>query len=435
MILTAVAALPDGAFPGHSRFLRVGAALVLGGAFLGALAVLAPRIHPGPGSGMRNGSAEGEPGAAHDRNLLRTLVDNLPDYIYAKDADSRFILNNAAHLRLLGFESQEDVYGKTDFDIFPEELAASYYRDEHEVVRSGEPLIDREEEIVDENGERQWVLTTKVPLRDAQGKVVGSVGMSRLITKRKRMKEALARHAELLERANADLAKRNQELDEFTYIASHDLQEPLRKLSAFSEVLQQDLANGEEEEVHEDLNVIVSAAQRMQQLVQDLLALSRSGRQAMKWGEVTVDHCVDRALDVLQLRIEETGAVIERGSLPLLGGDESLLTQLFQNLIGNGLKFHGGEPPVITLSSEKIDDHWLLTVEDNGIGLKPEYAEQIFSPFKRLHGRGKYEGTGIGLAICRKIVERHNGRIWVESELGHGARFKFTVGEPHGSVT
>jgi light-regulated signal transduction histidine kinase (bacteriophytochrome) len=167
----------------------------------------------------------------------------------------------------------------------------------------------------------------------------------------------------------------------------------------------------------------------MRELVQDLLALSRSGRQNMKWEEVDLKEIVNLAIDALALRVEETGAQIVRHELPVVKGDKSLLTQLYQNLISNALKFRSQVPPRIELSAENIGGRLILAVADNGIGLKPEHAERIFVPFERLHERGEYEGTGIGLAICRKIVQRHAGRIWVESEPGKGAHFKFTIGE------
>jgi len=257
---------------------------------------------------------------------------------------------------------------------------------------------------------------------------------------RKRAEDALRAHRDHLEelvtarttdlsKANADLEARNRELDEFTYIASHDLQEPLRKLSAYSDLLQEDIKKSDQDEVGRDLGVLASAAGRMQKLVQDLLALSRYGRRSMKLEDVSLDDIVDMALDALALRIEETGAELVRSDLPVIRGDRSLVVQLYQNLIGNALKFCGDKPPRVELTAETVSGCWTLGVADNGIGLDPKYAEQIFSPFKRLHGRDDYEGTGIGLAICRKIVERHGGRIWVESERGKGAHFKFTLGE------
>jgi len=244
---------------------------------------------------------------------------------------------------------------------------------------------------------------------------------------RQRLEQLVEQRTADLKKANIDLEARNQELDEFTYIASHDLQEPLRKLTVVSEFLAEDLETGKQDDVHQDLTVIASAADRMRTLVQDLLALSRSGRQSMKWSDVALDDCVDEALDALEVPVKESGAQIVRDRLPVVRGDQSLLTQLYQNLISNALKFRGATPPRIEVTVVKTHDGWELAVADNGIGLKPAYAEQVFLPFKRLHGRGAYEGTGIGLAICRKTIERHGGRIWVESQPGRGARFKFTL--------
>jgi len=231
-----------------------------------------------------------------------------------------------------------------------------------------------------------------------------------------------------IEQVNEALRRRNAELDEFTYVASHDLQEPLRKLVAFSDLLPRDLNCELPEQAKRDLDFITEAAKRMQALVQDLLALSRAGNAAMKRAPVSLQESVERAVETLSTRIEETGAVIVRDELPTVVGDRAMLARLYQNLIGNALKFiKPGQPPAIRLTVEKHDRKWILGVCDNGIGIKPEYAGQIFAPFKRLHGRNEYEGTGIGLAICRKIVERHGGQIWVESELDQGAHFRFTL--------
>lgn len=225
-----------------------------------------------------------------------------------------------------------------------------------------------------------------------------------------------------------DLQRKNRELDEFTYVASHDLQEPVRKLVSFSALLKQDVGVELNERAERDLNFIVEAASRMRDLIQDLLALSRTGRAAMKVEPVALDECVNRALDALEIRVRETGATIVRDKLPEVSADATLVTQLYQNLLGNALKFMPKDrPPQIRVRAARQGDRWELAVEDNGIGIKSEYAERIFKPFQRLHGRGEYEGTGIGLAICKKAVERHGGEIWVESEPGAGARFKFTL--------
>jgi light-regulated signal transduction histidine kinase (bacteriophytochrome) len=253
------------------------------------------------------------------------------------------------------------------------------------------------------------------------------------------------RERSTMQRANAELEQRveertqelqlrtqelerfNEELNQFTYIASHDLQEPVRNLISYSTLLTEDLGEAPPGDVAEDLYYITSAAARMQQLVQDLLVLSRAGRAAVKTERVALDECVDRALDALRVRIEETGATVSRVPLPVVIGDPTLLTQLYQNLLGNALKFVGEDQPMIQLTVDSRDNMWILGVRDNGIGIEPEYAVQIFKPFKRLHGMAEYEGTGIGLSICQKAVERHNGTIWVESEPGKGAHFQFTL--------
>jgi chemotaxis family two-component system sensor kinase Cph1 len=165
----------------------------------------------------------------------------------------------------------------------------------------------------------------------------------------------------------------------------------------------------------------------MQALIEDLLALSRTGRMAMQSDWIRLDSCVQDALETLAVRIQETQASITRDPLPIVWGDATLLTQLYQNLIDNALKFVAHGQPIIHLTAEQHADQWVFGVQDHGIGLKPEYAEQIFAPFKRLHNRAEYQGTGIGLAICRKAIERHGGTIWVESQPGQGAHFKFTL--------
>lgn len=248
------------------------------------------------------------------------------------------------------------------------------------------------------------------------------------VGKRREAQEEIASKADLLEKKNQELARRNADLDEFTYVASHDLQEPLRKIISFGNLLIEDLGTNLPEQAASDLAYMSDAAKRMQALIYDLLAFSRSGRVAMSRDLIPLDKCVDQALDTLSSRLEESGVQIVRGPLPKVHGDSALLTQLYQNLIGNALKFgRPGEPPVIELTAEEDEENFILGIKDNGIGFKQEYAAQIFQPFKRLHGREEFEGSGIGLAICRKIVERHGGIIWAESTLGAGAQFKFCL--------
>jgi len=244
--------------------------------------------------------------------------------------------------------------------------------------------------------------------------------------KRKKAEEALADRTVQLERKNRELVALNAELDEFTHMASHDLQEPLRTLAAFSDLLRKDLAQSLPERAARDLGFITDAAKRMQTFIRDLLALSRAGRVVKKGDKISLGECADRALEALAMRVEETGAQVMREELPEVWGDSTLLTELYQNLIGNALKFRGDQRPIIQLTFEERNGDQIFGVKDNGLGIEPKYAQQIFQPFRRLHGVAEYEGSGIGLAICHKIVARHGGKIWVESEPGKGAHFRFT---------
>jgi signal transduction histidine kinase len=257
--------------------------------------------------------------------------------------------------------------------------------------------------------------------------IAPAIANAQLFLKQQRAEEALAERTAQLERTNRELVVLNAELDDFTNVASHDLQEPLRTLVAFSDLLPKDLEQSLPERAAQDLGFITDAAMRMQTLIQDLLAFSRAGRVAKKREKVSLSECADRALEALAMRVAETGAEIIRDELPEVWGDSTLLTQLYQNLIGNALKFSGDQPPVIRLTAEEQDGFPVFGIKDNGIGIELKYAQQIFQPFRRLHSRTEYEGSGIGLAICHKIVERHGGKIWVESEPRKGAHFRFTI--------
>ena len=273
-------------------------------------------------------------------------------------------------------------------------------------------------------------LETHLALRRLQKQIEAqNVQLQQEIAKSKSAEEALADRTVQLERINRELVALNAELDSFTNMASHDMQEPLRTLMAFSDLLRKDLGDSLSEQAAKDLTFITDAAKRMQALIQDLLALSRAGRAPKKREKVSLRECADLALEALAMRVKETGAQIIQDKLPDVWGDSTLLTQLYQNLIGNALKFRGDQRPIIQLTFEEREGTQVFGVKDNGIGIEPNYAREVFKPFRRLHGRAEYEGSGVGLAICRKIVDRHGGKIWVESEPGKGAHLRFTF--PH----
>ncbi len=226
-------------------------------------------------------------------------------------------------------------------------------------------------------------------------------------------------------RVNQTLALKNRELEDFAYIVSHDLQEPLRAISSFSGLLKGDLGENLPDVARDDLTHILNSTERMQQMVKDLLRLSRAGRDELKKELTPLQECVDDAIGQMELRIASSEARITTCGLPTMTVDRRLITQLFQNLISNAIKFtKDSQRPTIEIT---YDGNGVFGVKDSGIGIDPAYAKTIFNPFKRLHARDAYEGTGIGLSICRKAVERHGGRIWVESQPGSGSHFLFTL--------
>ena len=240
------------------------------------------------------------------------------------------------------------------------------------------------------------------------------------ISERKQAEEKLSQTME-------ELVRSNEELEKFAYVASHDLQEPLRMVASFVQLLSKRYKGKLDSDADDFINYAVDGANRMQILINDLLAYSRVGRRGKEFKELSCERALDRALSNLRVAVEQSGAVVTRDTLPIVTGDYSQLVQLFQNLIGNAIKFCRDRTPCIHISADQKGNEWFFSVRDNGIGIEPDYFERIFFMFQRLQDRKEYPGTGIGLAICRKVVERHGGRIWVESELGKGSTFYFTL--------
>jgi signal transduction histidine kinase len=242
----------------------------------------------------------------------------------------------------------------------------------------------------------------------------------RLLRLRRQAEEDLARKVE-------ELARSNAELEQFAYIASHDLQEPLRMVAAYTQLLAERYRGRLDENADKFLGYVSEGALRMQTLVQDLLAFSRVGRDCAACARVDCGAAMAGVLLSLGPAMQESGAVVTHGALPVVWANRSHMTQLLQNLIGNAIKFRGKEPPAISVQAEKTGEQWQFSVSDNGIGIAPEQAENVFVVFQRLHARTEYPGNGIGLAICKKIVEHCGGKIWVEAQAGHGSIFKFTM--------
>jgi light-regulated signal transduction histidine kinase (bacteriophytochrome) len=262
--------------------------------------------------------------------------------------------------------------------------------------------------------------TTIYPVIDEFQKVTALAVFSRDITEARLAEIELKRHSEELEKAN-------KELEQFAYVASHDLQEPLRTISSHVQLIQRRLEGQLDERARKSIGFVVEGAKRMQGLINDLLQYSRVGTRAKEPEPTDSNDSLRLALDNLEAFIKDTDAKVESDELPVVMADSAQLVQIFQNLIENGIKFRGEEQPIVSISATRRDDMWEFSVKDNGIGLDPKFEDRIFEIFQRLHGVGKYSGSGIGLAICKKIVERHGGTMWVNSEPGKGATFSFTL--------
>jgi light-regulated signal transduction histidine kinase (bacteriophytochrome) len=257
------------------------------------------------------------------------------------------------------------------------------------------------------------------PLENAQGILVTAA--IRDITDRKRSEEQLVKTVEELKRSN-------DQLQQFAYVASHDLQEPLRMVASYTQLLAKRYKGRLDSDADEFIHYAVDGCNRMQGLIQDLLAYSRSGSNEKPLREISGENALKEALALLQATIEENGAIVTHDSLPAIKSDNSQLVQVFQNLVGNAIKYRGVSVPRVHVSAAKNgSNEWIFSVRDNGLGIDPQYFERIFIIFQRLHGREEFEGTGIGLAVCKKIVERLGGKIWVESQLEEGSTFCFSL--------
>jgi len=279
--------------------------------------------------------------------------------------------------------------------------------------------ISLEEELIDKHGNKRQFETWKFPIKQIdKPTLIGGISIE--ITKKKRAELSIQYYIQELERNNKELA-------EFNYVASHDLREPLRTLTSYCELLREDIGNSLSDEAREDIAFIIDAAARMNTLIQDLLQLSRVGRVELKMEKVDIEDCIKVVLKDLKTKIQETNGEITWDKIPMIKGDFVQITRVLQNLIHNALKFTDKPISKIHIYARKTEQFVEIIVEDNGMGIDKIYLNQIFMLFKRLHARGTYEGTGIGLAIVKKIIERHNGNIWVESEINIGSKFIFTL--------
>ncbi|MGA9458497.1 MAG: ATP-binding protein [Desulfobaccales bacterium] len=317
----------------------------------------------------------------------------------------------------------------TDFsDYFTEPAKA---REGYRQVFSQGLVVDYPLTLRHASGRLLEVLYNAAIYRNEAGEVQGVFAAARDITERKRAEQELARLNEELEQRvqerTAELERSNRDLEDFAYISSHDLQEPLRKIANFSEMLARQYQGQLDEHGVRYFGYVTDGAKRMQDLINDLLNYSRVGRAEIPLTPASLEDILKGTLNDLHTVIKDSRAEISHEPLPALQVNPHQLGQLLQNLLTNAIKFHGGQPPRIHLAARQEDSEWVFSVRDYGIGFEPQYADGIFKVFKRLHSKEEYPGTGIGLAVCKKIVERHGGRIWAEAEPGRGATFYFTI--------
>ena len=348
----------------------------------------------------------------------REIVDTMADALFVIDADARIRVTNDAVRKLLGFD-ESDLLGKSIDTLEEAASDATISRTLHELARRG-PIRDQERLFRSKYAGPVNVSVSISPVSEHHVQE-GAVVIARDIRERKRVEHDL--HA-----AMRRLQQSNRELEDFAYVASHDLQEPLRKIQAFGDLLKSKHAEALPAQAQDYIDRMQSAAKRMQVLINDLLTFSRVTTKAQPFVAVDLHHVAQEVAHDLEARTHDVGGAIVIGDLPTIAADPLQMRQLLQNLVSNGLKFHrDGVAPRVEIEGFANGDVARVVVRDNGIGFEPKYAEKIFTMFERLHGRGKYEGTGIGLAICRKIVERHGGDIAADSTPGAGAAFTVTL--------
>jgi two-component system sensor kinase FixL len=352
----------------------------------------------------------------------RTVLEACPDPVVVYDMEGKGTYVNPAFTRLFGWTLEEFLGKKLDYvpdESWPETQMMI------DMVKTGKSFSDVESRRYTKEGDILDVsLSTGIYL-DSAGVPVGSVNIVRDITQRKLAEEGL-------EDTMAELQRSNTELQQFAYVASHDLQEPLRKVQAFGNRLRAKYAEALDERGLDYMDRMQNAAKRMQSLINNLLTLSRITTKAQPFAQVNLADVVRGVMADLELHVERAGGHVEAGDMPTIDADPTQMRQLLQNLINNALKFHEPEKkPVVKIHSQLMNETCKITVEDNGIGFDEKYLDRIFAVFQRLHGRGKYDGTGVGLTICQKIAERHGGSITAKSTPGHGATFIVTLPAKH----
>jgi two-component system, sensor histidine kinase and response regulator len=360
-----------------------------------------------------------------DENLLRTLIDNMPDFIYIKDIKSRFVVANKKLAQVHGIRSPLEMAGKTDFDFYPKELANKYYWNEQEIIASGKPLINIEEQSLDETGETIYLSTTKIPLKDSTGKIIGLVGIGRDITLKKKEEELLAEHTKQLQ-------KLNYTKDKFFSIIAHDLRNPFHSILGFTELLMRNYSDFDDAKKQEFVGLIYESSQHAHNLLENLLQWSRTQTDRIKYNpsKQSLSRIIDETAQVLNASLKKKGLIfsseIQKDIFVYV--DKNMIELVIRNLLSNAIKFtpSGGK---ISISAKDDGKFLVVSISDTGVGIDPEDLHRLFQ-FEEFHtttGTAGEPGTGLGLIICQEFIKKHSGEITIKSELDKGSTFTFTL--------
>jgi PAS domain S-box-containing protein len=357
------------------------------------------------------------------REEWERTFDAIPDLIAILDKEHRVTRVNQAMADTLGV-SPESCIGVKCFAVVHGSNCPPDFCPHSKLLNDGKEHIS---EVYEENLGGYFIVTAS-PIYDENGNVVGSVHVARNITKRREVEDNLKLALDTKKSLINELKRSNQELEQFAYMVSHDLQEPLRMVTSFVKLLEKRYKGQFDSNADEYIYYAVDGAERMQKLITDLLTYSRITSKDEEFELVNLESVLNKSILNLKVSIKENNARITYDELPTIKVDPIQITQLFQNLLGNAIKFRkDNEEPLIHVKADDNSDEWIFQVIDNGIGVDSQHKDFIFGVFQRLHEINEYPGTGIGLSICKKIIERHKGEIWIESELGEGSKFCFTI--------
>lgn len=363
---------------------------------------------------------------AETNTRLNNILLSSSDWIWEVDANGIYTYCSERIISHLGFDVSE-IIGKSPFHFMRDDEKERVGLIFQDIVATKSAIVDLENWNIHKDGREVCLLTNGIPVFDENGNLISYIGVDKDITMRKTNELELMRINEDLLHKTEELTKLNSELERFAFVASHDLQEPLRTITSFLQLFERKFTNLVDPTAKKYIDFAVNAAERMKYLIRDLLEYSSSGKGIEEYTQVDLNLVASDITQLFEISHAEADVEYKIGKLPVVNAMYFKMLQVFQNLIGNAIKYKGEEKLVIEINSKELDQDWQISIKDNGIGIEPQYHETVFELFNRLHSATDYTGTGIGLAVCKKIIEIHGGKIWVQSDLYKGAEFIFTL--------